>query len=151
MFGASWDVWRHSHPPLELYGTEGSLRVPDPNFFGGIVEITEQGRRLGGARFRRACRSAPSTGRRTAPRHANYRALGVAEMAAALRSGRSNHASGRLALHVLEVMNAILDAGASGKPVTMSESAERPPVLEEAEAAKLFSILRGALFSHPRA
>jgi predicted dehydrogenase len=28
VFGASWDVWKHSHPPIELYGTEGSLRVP---------------------------------------------------------------------------------------------------------------------------
>ena len=31
----SWDVWKHGHPPIELYGTDGSLRVPDPNFFGG--------------------------------------------------------------------------------------------------------------------
>ena len=31
----SWDVLKHGHPPIELYGTEGSLRVPDPNFFGG--------------------------------------------------------------------------------------------------------------------
>ena len=39
----SWDVWKHGHPPIELYGTEGSLRVPDPNFFGGAVEYTERG------------------------------------------------------------------------------------------------------------
>ena len=43
MFVATWDVWKHSHPPIELYGTEGSLRVPDPNFYGGIVETSEQG------------------------------------------------------------------------------------------------------------
>ena len=42
-FCMSWDVWKHGHPPIELYGTEGSLRVPDPNFFGGDVEITERG------------------------------------------------------------------------------------------------------------
>ena len=39
----SWDVWKHSHPAIEIYGSEGSLRVPDPNFFGGEVEITERG------------------------------------------------------------------------------------------------------------
>ena len=32
---ASWDVWSHRHANMELYGTEGSLYVPDPNFFGG--------------------------------------------------------------------------------------------------------------------
>ncbi len=43
MFTMSWDVWKHGHPPIELYGTEGSLRVPDPNFFGGVVEYTARG------------------------------------------------------------------------------------------------------------
>jgi predicted dehydrogenase len=139
MFGASWDVWKHSHPPLEIYGTEGSLRVPDPNFFGGIVEVTQKGgdwvahdsssMALGAVNW-------PAD----SPRHANYRALGVAEMGAALRAGKRNHASGRLALHALEVMSAMLEAGASGKPVTISEPVERPPVLEEAEAAKLFVV-----------
>ena len=38
----SWDVWKHGHPAIELYGTEGSLRVPDPNFFGGAVGFTER-------------------------------------------------------------------------------------------------------------
>ena len=33
----SWDVWQHGHLPIELYGTEGTLLVPDPNFFGGAV------------------------------------------------------------------------------------------------------------------
>ena len=69
MFGASWDVWRHSHPPIELYGTEGSLRVPDPNFFGGIVEITEQGGDWVRTRFRRhAARRHQLAGGLAAPR-----------------------------------------------------------------------------------
>jgi len=29
-FGASWDVFRHSNCPIELHGTKGSLRLPDP-------------------------------------------------------------------------------------------------------------------------
>lgn len=37
---ASWDVWSHRHANMELYGTEGSIYVPDPNFFGGIVEAS---------------------------------------------------------------------------------------------------------------
>ena len=38
-FLASWDVWRHGVPPIELHGQTGSLRVPDPNWFGGDPEI----------------------------------------------------------------------------------------------------------------
>ena len=40
--GASWDVSSHGHHNIELYGTEGSIYVPDPNFFGGDVTITDR-------------------------------------------------------------------------------------------------------------
>lgn len=138
VFGASWDVWKHSHPSIELYGAEGSLRVPDPNFFGGAVEITDKGgdwivyetsaMPLGAVNW-------PEE----APRFANHRALGVADMAAAIRSGRPNHASGRLALHALEVMDAVLRSGATGTAIAIRDAAERPPPLPEAEAAHLFA------------
>ena len=38
---ASWDVWAHGHAPMELYGEEGTVFVPDPNFFGGTVSYTK--------------------------------------------------------------------------------------------------------------
>ena len=134
IFGASWDVWKHSHPPIELYGTEGSMRVPDPNFFGGIVETSERG----GDWVQHDARAMPlgaANWPADAPRQANYRALGVAEMAAALRSGGRNHASGRLAQHVLEVMDAIV----RGADSTIATGTERPPVLPEDAAKKLFA------------
>ncbi len=52
---ASWDVWAHGHAPIELYGEEGTLYVPDPNFFGGEVR-SYRARRAG----ERGCRMAPS-------------------------------------------------------------------------------------------
>ena len=42
-FVASWDVFRHSNHPIELHGTEGSLRLPDPDTFGGTVSLSERG------------------------------------------------------------------------------------------------------------
>ena len=42
-FGASWDVFRHSNYPIELHGTEGSLRLPDPDTFGGCVAFSDRG------------------------------------------------------------------------------------------------------------
>ena len=35
----SLDAWQHSHPPLEIYGTLGTLALPDPNFFGGEPRV----------------------------------------------------------------------------------------------------------------
>ena len=42
-FGASWDAFRHSNHPIELHGTKGSLRLPDPDNFGGVVAISDSG------------------------------------------------------------------------------------------------------------
>ena len=50
----SFDVARHRHAPIELYGDEGSLIVPDPNCFGGKIEFADRGRGL-------AARCRPST------------------------------------------------------------------------------------------
>src|ERR1700747_64927 len=38
----SWDVWKQTRVPLEIYGSEGSMLVPDPNFFGGEPMIAER-------------------------------------------------------------------------------------------------------------
>ncbi len=134
VFGASWDVWKHSHPPIELYGSEGSMRVPDPNFFGGVVETSK-----GNGEWKAHDSKAMPLGRPNwppeAPRMANYRALGVADMVMAHRTGAKHHASGRLALHALEVMEAMVSGG------TTAFDAEdvRPPVFSEDAAGSVFA------------
>ncbi|MFD1807128.1 hypothetical protein ACFSHQ_00630 [Gemmobacter lanyuensis] len=40
---ASWDVWQHDLANMALYGSEGTLHVPDPNFFDGPVRMTHRG------------------------------------------------------------------------------------------------------------
>jgi predicted dehydrogenase len=138
----SWDVWKHGHPAIELYGTEGSLRVPDPNFFGGHVEITERGgdwravdssEMPQGAPNWRSPNWAPNV-----PSRANYRALGLADLASAVLRGTPHRSSGRLGLHVLEVMHSILEGAATGQPTAITTSLERPAVLEEQDAAVLW-------------
>lgn len=142
-FCMSWDVWRHGHPPIELYGTEGSMRVPDPNFFGGSVEVTERGgdwRALDsggmplGAPNWRSPNWPPE-----APSRANYRALGLADLAGAALAGSPHRSTGRLALHVLEVMHCILEGAATGQPMAITTTLERPAILAEDEAATLWS------------
>ena len=138
LFAASWDVWKHGHTPIELYGTEGSLRVPDPNFFGGVVEATERGGDWTAHDSSAMPMGAPNWPA-DAPRNANYRALGVAELAHSVRSGDAHRSSGRLALHALEVMVAIVTGSADGRPVEIATQTDRPAPLSEAEAATYFA------------
>ena len=39
----TFDVWAANLPRIEIYGTEGSLVVPDPNTFGGAVMVRRAG------------------------------------------------------------------------------------------------------------
>lgn len=92
----SFDVHYHTMPCIEIYGTEGTLRVPDPNTFGGPILYCRQGSKewtelpllFGYAE--------------------NSRGLGVADMADAIRTGKVHRASGLLTRHVVEVMEGIL-------------------------------------------
>ena len=99
--------WQHALKPIELHGTAGSLRVPDPNFYGGLVQCTEgRGDWISIDTSRQVCGGVNFPDE--APQHANYRMLGVAEFAEAIRDGRRPRASGQLGLHVLEVLYAVL-------------------------------------------
>ena len=137
-FLASWDVWRHGMLPLELHGTDGSIRLPDPNWFGGDVAVA-----AGRGDWRITATSERVFGRpnwpREAPAEANHRGLGLAEMARAIVEDRPHRASGDLALHVLAVMAAILRAAETRAPVAVAPSCTRPEPLGEAEAASLLA------------
>jgi predicted dehydrogenase len=143
MFTMSWDVWKHGHPPIELYGTMGSLRVPDPNFFGGAVEVAEG--RGDWERFESADRPFGKPNWRSPmwapamPDQANYRCLGIAELASAVMHGTPHRASGALASHVLDAMHAMLTAGTTGGTVRVPSRIERPAALTDAEAMALWA------------
>ncbi|WP_284945132.1 Gfo/Idh/MocA family protein [Acidisoma cladoniae] len=132
-FGASWDVYRHSNASIELHGTKGSLRLPDPDTFGGAVSLSDHG-----GPWQDQSSDDWAYGQINwpfaAPDRANYRMLGVADLAASLRAGRAPRASGALALHVLEIMEAILTSGETGAPVAITADARQPLVLAEDEA-----------------
>lgn len=123
MFGASWDVQQHTHTNMELYGTEGTLHVPDPNFFGGEVRMTA------GTAFVNVPGwdhpfSQPNEGFQ-----ANYRAAGLADMAQAILEDRTHRCNDAFALHVVEVMTGILQSGETGQFVDISSRVERPAPL----------------------
>ena len=128
----SWDVWGHSHKPMELYGTKASLDVPDPNFFGGDLVLTEP-------------RSEPQTvsawdhpfGKVNDGTHANYRTAGLADMALAILEDRPHRCSLDIALHAVEVMNGLLQSGETGRFIDMTTTCARPEPLDPAAASEL--------------
>ena len=114
MIITSFDVWAAQLPRIEVYGEKGTLSVPDPNGFGGPVRLWT-----------------PATGewKEVPLTHGfaeNYRGLGVADLAYAARDKRHNRASGSLALHVLEVMHAAINAGKTGSYTKIATKCVQP-------------------------
>ncbi|MFM2052521.1 MAG: hypothetical protein RL456_558 [Pseudomonadota bacterium] len=113
---SSFDVWAHTHAPMELYGDDGTLLGADPNRFGGTVRHSH---RTGD--FVRAAGGRPYT--------TNSRGIGLIDMVRALQEDRPHRCSAEMALHVLEVMDRALDAGRTGRAVTLKTRCERPAPL----------------------
>lgn len=115
----SFDVYAHGHSPIELYGTEGSLKAPDPNTFGGPIQLWT-----------------PST-KEWQPQAfshrylMNSRSIGAADLAYAILSeGKRKHrASGALAYHALEVMHAFEKSSTTGTSIAMESNPEQPEAL----------------------
>lgn len=131
---ASWDVWQHGHSNMELYGREGTLHVPDPNFFGGEVRMTEKGS------FVNIPERWPHPFSRANDRtHANYRTAGLADMALAILENRPHRCSLEFALHVVDVMTSILASGEQGQFIDLKTSCERPAALDPQAAQGLLA------------
>jgi predicted dehydrogenase len=114
----SFDVWNSTLPRIEIYGTKGSLTVPDPNTFAGPVMLAT---RDGGG-----FREIPLTH----IYNENSRGVGLSDMAQCIIDGRTdNKASGKLANHVLEVMCAIGESEETGKTHIMKSSVKKPEPL----------------------
>ncbi|MGE6742187.1 Gfo/Idh/MocA family protein [Allorhizobium pseudoryzae] len=133
---ASWDVWSHRHNNMELYGTEGSIFVPDPNFFGGKVEASGKNKDIQPLEewdhpFGKANQESPQ-----GPR-ANYRTAGLADMAMALLSGRDPRCSLERTLHGIDVMTSILKSGQDGCFVDLATTCTQPAALGVDEALAL--------------
>ena len=113
----SFDVWHHSNHPIEIHGEEGSLKVPDPNIFGGPVYINKPGKE----------------GWQSVPLSHGYtdqlRIIGVADMACAIRGNRKNRCNGELAYHVLDVMESLIESSTKGKYILVASTTERPAPL----------------------
>ena len=135
---ASWDVWAHGHAPMELYGENGSIFVPDPNFFGGDVRFTDKGKPVKKLPKWNHPFGIPNQ-KHSHGMMANYRTAGLADMAIAIAEGRPHRCSLEAALHAIEVMTGVLKSGETGKVVAMQTTCERPAALGPKQAKALLA------------
>ena len=99
--------------PITIFGTEGTLRVPDPNGFDGIVHV-----RTDKDQDWREVPHAFPTG--------YGRAVGLADLAHAIRAKRDFRCSAQQALAVVDLMEGFLDSSRQGRAHVPAVPYERP-------------------------
>jgi predicted dehydrogenase len=124
----SWDIWATRLPYLEIYGTEGTLSLSNPDSFKGLPRLRraepgdlakEPTAPCGGTWYELPLTHSDGAGR----------AVGVADMAVALRSGRCVRANYAFAYHTLEIMLAFDASSSEGRRVEIASSCDRPAPL----------------------
>ena len=110
----SFDVWHSQLPRMEIYGSQGTLVVPDPNTFGGPILL------------RRHAQDGWTEIPLAFGYSENSRGIGVADLACSILSGRKHKANGEMAYHVLDIMHGFHDASREGKHYAVSSTCEQP-------------------------
>ncbi|MEP3278292.1 MAG: Gfo/Idh/MocA family oxidoreductase [Stappiaceae bacterium] len=114
----SFDVHKHEHSPIEIYGTKGSMIVADPNKFDGDITVSD------GSGDWNLVKQLHIYG------DANYRGIGLADMVEAIMKNQDHRASLKLSLHVLEIMESIIVAAETGQSIDLQYMCERPAPLD---------------------
>ena len=116
----TFDVYSSNSRNIEIYGSKGTLFVPDPNCFGNKIEYYD-----GEAK---EMKEIPVSFDYTE----NSRGLGLADFAKSIETGRKSRTSYKQTLHVLEVMSAFKTSSDEGRPVEIkSEFVREAPMLQD--------------------
>jgi predicted dehydrogenase len=124
-------------PRVEIFGTLGTLTLPDPNCFGGqgldvyMTRIGNQGafKMPMSHGFSDVPYSTPTLSGKGEPCHNSSRGIAVVDMAWAIRRNRPHRSSAELALHTVEIVDAIDACNADGKVRVMESRPPRPEPL----------------------
>lgn len=124
----SWDVKAHNHGHMELYGSKGSLFLPDPNFFGGDIGMAQ----VDGQNELVPPWDHPfytPNQHHDAGMLANYRSAGLADMAEAILENRAPRCALESSLHTIDVMVSILKSAETGRVVELTTTCDQPAPL----------------------
>ena len=127
-------------PRVDIYGTEGHLTLPDPNYFGGFGNdvIVLQRKGNGNESFKVPFTHGfsdtdpgilPKSGK-WEPCYNSWRGIGVVDMAYAIRRGRPARSSADLALHMVEIVDAIDKSNVDNQVHIMTSTVDRPAALK---------------------
>jgi len=116
-FLTSSDVYGTGLPHIEIYGTEGSLRCPDPNYFPGPIYLRKPDSK---ELIELPCRHSYNQ---------DSRGVGVADLAVAIEQGRPHRASGEMGAHVVDILNAIHESADEGRRSELQTTCARPAAL----------------------
>ena len=141
----SFDVIAHQRNHIEFYGSKGSIIVPDPNMFGGSVyvckklgqtwkEYKTQKMPLGKINIR-----GKSLRANESPINANYRGVGLAEMAYCIENKKIHRCNGELSLHVLDIIQSIMKASKTGKKQKINTTCKIPKKFTLSEIKKILN------------
>ena len=140
----SFDVQNHNRNHMELYGTKGSIVVPDPNMFGGPVIISKE---LGSEWQEYSVEDKPlgktnifsqSSRSNEAPKQSNYRGAGLSEMINAIEKNKKHRCSGDMALHVVDMIESTMISAKENNQVNFRSKCERPNPFFDSEIDKIF-------------
>ena len=135
----SFDVQNHARNHMELYGSKGTIVVPDPNMFGGPVLISKE---LGSEWKELSVESMylgktniiNHSGRSNeAPKQSNYRGIGLSEMIYAIENNKPHRCSGELAFHVLDIIDTVIHATKKNQEVEIKSTCKKPEPMSEKE------------------
>ena len=142
-FTLSFDVIAHHRNHIELYGSKGSILVPDPNMFGGSVFTCKK---LGGA-WKEHKTNKMYLGRinirekslraNEAPTNANYRGVGLSEMVYCIQNKKKHRCNGELSFHVLDIIKSIMEAARKRKRINIKSTCKIPKRFTSAEIKKI--------------
>ena len=135
-FFCSWDVWKHKHSTIELYGLEGSMIVPDPNFFSGDILISHKEEDWQVINNDKMLLGIPNKTDNSGDKIANYRGIGLSDMIDAISHQRQSRCSLDLAVHVLEAMEGIIKSSKERVIYNMKTKPSQPDFLDESEIIK---------------
>lgn len=135
-FFCSWDVWKHKHSTIELYGLEGSMIVPDPNFFSGDILISHKEEDWQVINNDKMLLGIPNKTDNSGDKIANYRGIGLSDMIDAISHHRKSRCSLDLAVHVLEAMEGIIKSSDERVIYNMKTKPNQPDFLDESEIIK---------------
>ena len=139
----SFDVIAHQRNHIELYGSRGSMIVPDPNMFGGSVyvcnklgnpwkEYKTNKMHLGKINIR-----SQSSRANESPTNANYRGVGLAEMAYSIENKKINKCNGEISLHVLDIIQSTMKACKTNKPQIIKTTCKKPSLFLTKDIKKI--------------